>query len=103
MFGLWMFMKVGARVAEVVRRHEGASPKSLDSDKIFEPQTTLFCRDIKICCDLRTFWKSLDKKVLLWVKNSIFWQEVHYYMVYIAHYTELNLQIFNYAQKQRIF
>ena len=26
-------------------------------------------------------------------------QEVHFYMVYIEYYTELNLQIFNYAQK----
>ena len=29
-------------------------------------------------------------------------KEVHYYMVYIAYFTELNLQICNYAQKQRI-
>ena len=27
----------GSRVAEVVRRHEGPSPKSLDSDKKFKP------------------------------------------------------------------
>ena len=27
---------------------------------------------------------------------------VHYYMVYITYYTELNLQIRNYAQKRRI-
>ena len=36
------------------------------------------------------------------VKNGVFRQEVHYYMVYIAYFTELNLQICNYAQKQRI-
>ena len=29
-------------------------------------------------------------------------QEVHYYMVYIAYFTELNLQICDYAQKRRI-
>ena len=29
-------------------------------------------------------------------------QEVHYYMVFMAYYTELNLQICNYVQKQRI-
>ena len=29
-------------------------------------------------------------------------QEVHYYMVYIAYFTELNLQICEYAQKRRI-
>ena len=32
----------------------------------------------------------------------LLWQEVHYYMVYIAYYTDLNLQICNYAQKRRI-
>ena len=29
-------------------------------------------------------------------------QEVHYYMVYIAYFTELNLQICDYGQKQCI-
>ena len=29
-------------------------------------------------------------------------QEVHYSMVYIAYFTELNLQIWDYAQKRRI-
>ena len=29
-------------------------------------------------------------------------QEVHYYMVYIAHFTELNLQICDYTQKRHI-
>ena len=29
-------------------------------------------------------------------------QEVHYYMIYIAYFTELNLKICDYAQKQRI-
>ena len=32
----------------------------------------------------------------------LLWQEVHYYMVYIAYYTVLNLQICNYAQIRRI-
>ena len=32
------------RVAEVVLRHEGPSPKSLDSDENFKPEHTLFCR-----------------------------------------------------------
>ena len=32
----------------------------------------------------------------------LLWQEVLYYMVYIAYYTDLNLQICNYAQKRRI-
>ena len=29
-------------------------------------------------------------------------QEVHYYVVYITYFTELNLQICDYAQKRRI-
>ena len=37
----------GYRVAEVARRQEGPSPKSLDSDANFKPNM-LFCRDIKI-------------------------------------------------------
>ena len=50
--------------------------------------------------DLGIFWRSLGKKMPFWVKNSISWKEVHYYMVYIAYFTELNLQ--NYVQKRRI-
>ena len=33
-----------------------------------------------------------QKSVFFLVKNSVFGQEVHYHMVYIAYYTELNLQ-----------
>ena len=57
---------------------------------------------IKICRNLRTFWRSLGKKSAFWVKKSVFRQEVHYYMVYIAYFIELNLQICDYAQKRRI-
>ena len=28
---------------------------------------------IKICADLRTFWRSLGKKVPFWVKNGVSW------------------------------
>ena len=35
-------------------------------------------------------------------KIAFLWQEGHYYMVYIADYTELNLQVCSYAQKRRI-
>ena len=73
------------RVAEVVRRYEGSSTKS---SYLYEN-----CRDIKICCDLPTFWKSLGNKVPFGSKTVFLRQEVNYYMVYIAYYTELNLQI----------
>ena len=63
----------------------------------------LFCRDIKVCRDLRTFWRSLGKKKCLFGSKTVFLgQEVHYYIVYIAYFTKLNLQICDYAQKRRI-
>ena len=53
--------------------------------------------------DLRTFWETLGKKVLFGSKTVFLWQEVHYYMVYIAYFTELNLQICDCAQKRHIW
>ena len=41
----------------------GPSPKSLDSDKNFKTYHTLFCCDIKICHDLRSFRMTLGKKM----------------------------------------
>ena len=45
------------------------------------------------------FLETLGKKVLFGVKNSVFWPEVHYEMVYVAYYTALDLHIFNDAKK----
>ena len=42
------------------------------------------------------------KKVLFGSKTVFLGQEVHYYMVYFAYFTELILQICDYAQKLRI-
>ena len=39
-------MKVGARVAEVVRRHEGPAPKSSDSDEL-SPNIRYFVRILR--------------------------------------------------------
>ena len=62
------------RVAQVARRREGPSPKSLDSDKNFKPKHTLFCRDFKISHDLRTFfWRSMGIKSAFLGKNSASW------------------------------
>ena len=42
--------------------------------EIFESTHMLSCRDIKICYDLRTFWKTLGKKCFFFgVKNSVSW------------------------------
>ena len=49
--------------------------------------------DIKICYNLRIFWKTLGKKGVFWAKNNAFGQELHYCMVYIAYCSELNLQV----------
>ena len=63
----------------------------------------LYCHDIMICCNLRTFWKTMDKrKALLGQKQCFLGKIVPYDMVHIAYYTELNLQICNYAQKRCI-
>ena len=49
---------------------------------------------LKICHDLRTFWRSLGKKKCLFGSKTVFLgQEVLYYMVYIAYFTELILQV----------
>ena len=61
-----------------------------------------FCHNINICRNLRTFWKEFGKKVFFFCSKTAFCgQEMHYYMVYIAYNTELNLQICNYAPKRR--
>ena len=53
--------------------------------------------------DLSRFTHFLEifgqKKVPFWVKTVLLGQEVHYYMVYIAYFTDLILQICDYAQK----
>ena len=75
-----------------VWRYKGPSPKSLDSDENFKPQHTLFCRDIKICRNLRIFFYNLwTKKCFSFESIPVFLeQEMHYYMAYIAYCTELN-------------
>ena len=85
-----------------MRAHEGPSPKSLDWNNNFKLGHTLCCRNIKICC--AHFWRLWAKKCSIGTKIVFLEQEVQYYMVHIAYYsyTELNLQICNYAQKRRI-
>ena len=61
------------RVAEVVRGHGGAAPKSLDEDENFKPQHTLFCRKLRFVVIYALFGDLLAKKVPFWVKNSVSW------------------------------
>jgi len=54
-------------------------PKSLDWDEKFEPQHTLFYRDIKICRHLCTFWTSVlgQKQCFLGTQCTITWCLTH--------------------------
>ena len=49
-------------MAEVAQGYKGPSPKSFDLDENFKPQHTLFCCDIEIFHNLRTFSNTLGKK-----------------------------------------
>ena len=83
------------RVAEVAREHGWHPQKNLDSDENFKPEHTLFCRKLRFVAIYALFGDLWAKKVPFWVKNSVPWPEVHYYMEYIAYYADKNLQICN--------
>ena len=91
-----------SRVAKVVRRHEGPSPKSLDSDENFKPNIRYFVTILRFVAIHALFGDLRAKKVPFGSKTVFLGQEVHNYMVYIAYFTELILQICDYAQKRRI-
>ena len=67
----WQFWR--PRVAEDVRRHERPLQKSLDLDENLKHLHALFCPIIKICRDLRTFWKTWCNKVPFGDNNSVSW------------------------------
>ena len=89
-------------MAEVAREHGWHPPKSLDSDENFKPEHTLFCRELRFVAIYALFGDLWAKKCLFGSKTVFLGQEVHYYIVYIAYFTELILQICDYAQKQCI-
>ena len=80
-------------VAEVAREHGWHLPKSLDSDENFKPEHTLFFRKSRFVAIYALFGDLWPKKCLFESKTVFIGKEVHYYMVYIAYFTELNLQI----------
>ena len=80
----------------------GKSCTELDSEENFKPEHTLFCRELRFVAIYELFGDLWAKKCLFGSKTVFFGQEVHYYMVYIAYFTELILQICDYAQKRRI-
>ena len=89
-----IYLKVQCRVAEVAREHGWPPPKSLDSDENFNPEHTLFCRELRFVAIYALFGQ---KKCLFGSKTVFLRQEVHYYIVYIVYHTDLDLQICNYA------
>ena len=90
-------------MAEVAREHGWHPPKSLDSDENFKPEHTLFCRKLRFVAIYALFLEIFgQKKCLFGSKTVFFWQEVHYYLVYIAYYTESNSRICSFLQNRRI-
>ena len=90
------------RVAEVAREHGWHLLKSLDSDENFKHEHTLFC-ELRFVAIYALFGDLWPKKCLFGSKTVFLGQEVHYHMVCIAYFTELILQICDYAQKRRIW
>ena len=68
----------------------------------FKPEPTLFCPELRFVAIYALFGDLWAKKCLFGSKTVFLGQELHYYMVYIAYFTELILQIYDYAQKRRI-
>ena len=61
----------GSRVPEVARSRREPSLKSLDWDKKLKPWLTVFCRDIKICRELRGYWKKCSYYMVYIILNQI--------------------------------
>ena len=82
---------------------KGLRRKVWTQTKILSPNIRYFVAN----WDLSRFTHFLEifgqKKCLFRSKTVFLGQEVHYSMVYIAYFTELNLQIWDYAQKRRIW
>ena len=68
----------------------------------FKPEHTLFCRELRFVAIYAHFGDLCTKKCYFGSKTVSLGQEVLYYLVYIAYFTELDLQICDYAQKRRI-
>ena len=82
---------------------KGLRRKFWTQTKILIPNIRYFVvilRSVAIYAVLEDFGQKYC--LFFFVKTVFLRQEVHYYMVYFANYTELDLQICNYAQKRRI-
>ena len=82
--------KVGHQGGRSCAGARGAPAEKFGLGQKFYAQTYAILSRIKICRHLRTFFGDLwAKKVPFWVKTVLLGQEVHYYMVYIAYFSEL--------------
>ena len=88
-----MLAVVDTRAAEVAREHGWHLPKSLDSDENFKTEHMLFCPKLRFVAIYALFGDLWAKKVPFGSKTVFLGQEVHYYRVYIAYYTELNFSV----------
>ena len=71
--------------------------------KILSPNIHYFVAILRFVAIYAFFLEIFGQKKCLSGSKTVFLgQEVHYYMVYIAYFTELILQICDYAQKRRI-
>ena len=74
--------------------HKGSLPKSLSSDNDLKPNLRYFVRILRYVAIQALFGNLWTKKVFFFGSKIVFLgQEVHFYMVYIAYFTELILQI----------
>ena len=72
------------------------APAEKDSDENFKPKHTLFCREVRFVAIYALFGDIWAKKVPFGVKNSISWARSA--LIHGTYFTELNLQIDDYAQ-----
>ena len=80
----------------------GAPAEKFGLRQFFLAQTYAILSRIKICRNYALFGDLWAKKCLFGSKTVFLGQELQYYMVYIVYFTELILQICDYAQKRRI-
>ena len=81
---------------------KGLRRKVWTGTKNWSPKLRYFVTIIWLVTNHALFGNLWRKKCFLGSNTVFFGQEVHYYMVYIAYFTELNSKIWDYAQKQHI-
>ena len=72
---------------------KGLRQKVWTRTKIWSPNIRYFVAILRFVAIDALFGRLWARKMLFWVKTVFLGQEVHYYMVYIAYFTELILQI----------